>query len=329
MEINEQIRKETDLIYQKISKHIPEVEWAFHAPLIHKINKLKKEKNAVVLAHNYQTPEIFYGIADIAADSLALAVEAEKTNADIIVMCGVHFMAETAKLMNPNKKVLLPDMGAGCSLASSITGKDVRMLKEKYPGVPVVTYVNTSAEVKAESDVCCTSANAVKVVESLGVDKVIFLPDHYLANYVQKNTKVKIISWQGTCIVHEKFTGKEVEDIRKENPDIKVIAHPECPPDVISASDFAGSTSNMVKYVKEKQPKKVLLVTECSMSDNVQIENPNVQFIKPCNLCPHMKKITLNKIFDCLKNETNEIKIGNNIAAMARKSVQRMAAIGR
>ena len=329
MEINEQIRKETDLIYQKISKHIPEVEWAFHAPLIHKINKLKKEKNAVVLAHNYQTPEIFYGIADIAADSLALAVEAEKTNADIIVMCGVHFMAETAKLMNPNKKVLLPDMGAGCSLASSITGKDVRMLKEKYPGIPVVTYVNTSAEVKAESDVCCTSANAVKVVESLGVDKVIFLPDHYLANYVQKNTKVKIISWQGTCIVHEKFTGKEVEDIRKENPDIKVIAHPECPPDVISASDFAGSTSNMVKYVKEKQPKKVLLVTECSMSDNVQIENPNVQFIKPCNLCPHMKKITLNKIFDCLKNETNEIKIGNNIAAMARKSVQRMAAIGR
>ena len=329
MEISEQIRKETDPIYQKVSKFIPEVEWAFHAPLIHKINKLKKEKNAVVLAHNYQTPEIFYGIADIAADSLALAVEAEKTNADIIVMCGVHFMAETAKLMNPNKKVLLPDMGAGCSLASSITGKDVRMLKEKYPGIPVVTYVNTSAEVKAESDVCCTSANAVKVVESLGVDKVIFLPDHYLANYVQKNTKVKIISWQGTCIVHEKFTGKEVEDIRKENPDIKVIAHPECPPDVISASDFAGSTSNMVKYVKEKQPKKVLLVTECSMSDNVQIENPNVQFIKPCNLCPHMKKITLNKIYDCLKNETNEIKIGHNIAAMARKSVQRMAAIGR
>ena len=329
MEIKEQIKKETDLIYKKVSKVVPEIEWAFHAPLIHKINKLKKEKNAIVLAHNYQTPEIFYGIADIAADSLALAVEAEKTKADIIVMCGVHFMAETAKLMNPNKKVLLPDMGAGCSLASSITGKDVRMLKEKYPGVPVVTYVNTSADVKAESDVCCTSANAVKVVESLGVDKVIFLPDHYLANYVQKNTKVKIISWQGTCIVHEKFTGKEVEDIKKENPGIKVIAHQECPPDVISASDFAGSTSSMVKYVKEKQPKKVLLVTECSMSDNVQADNPNVQFIKPCNLCPHMKKITLNKVYDCLKNETNEIKIGHNIAEMARKSVQRMAAIGR
>jgi len=329
MKINEQIKKETDPIYQKVSKVIPDIEWAFHAPLIHKINKLKKEKNAIVLAHNYQTPEIFYGIADIAADSLALAIEAEKTKADIIVMCGVHFMAETAKLMNPNKKVLLPDMGAGCSLASSITGQDVKMLKEKYPGIPVVTYVNTSADVKAESDICCTSANAVKVVESLGVDKVIFLPDHYLANYVQKNTKVKIISWQGTCIVHEKFTGKEVENIKKENPDIKVIAHPECPPDVISASDFAGSTSNMVKYVKEKQPKKVFLVTECSMSDNVQVENPNVQFIKPCNLCPHMKKITLNKVYDCLKNETNEIKIGHNIAAMARKSVQRMAAIGR
>jgi len=329
METKEQIKKETDLIYKKVSKVVPEIEWAFHAPLIHKINKLKKEKNAIVLAHNYQTPEIFYGIADIAADSLALAVEAEKTKANIIVMCGVHFMAETAKLMNPNKKVLLPDMEAGCSLASSITGKDVRMLKEKYPGVPVVTYVNTSADVKAESDVCCTSANAVKVVESLGVNKVIFLPDHYLANYVQKNTKVKIISWLGTCIVHEKFTGKEVEDIKKENPGIKVIAHPECPPDVISASDFAGSTSSMVKYVKEKQPKKVLLVTECSMSDNVQADNPNVQFIKPCNLCPHMKKITLNKVYDCLKNETNEIKIGHNIAEMAKKSVQRMTSIGR
>tara|TARA_B100001123_G_scaffold340038_1_gene385277 strand:+ start:695 stop:1678 length:984 start_codon:yes stop_codon:yes gene_type:complete len=316
-------------IYKKISSVVPEIEWKVHAPLIEKINKLKKDKNAVILAHNYQTPEIYHGVADIAADSLALAVEASKTKADIIILCGVHFMAETAKLMNPKKKVLLPDMSAGCSLASSITGEDVRMLKEKYPGVPVVSYVNTSAEVKAETDVCCTSANAVKVVESLGVDKVIFLPDYYLANYVQKNTKVKIISWQGTCIVHEKFSGKEVEDIRKENPDIKIIAHPECPPDVISASDFAGSTSNMVKYVKENQPKKVLLVTECTMSDNVQVENPNVQFIKPCNLCPYMKKITLKKILDCLENESNEIKISHNIATMARKSVIRMTEIGR
>tara|TARA_B100000123_G_scaffold265803_1_gene237249 strand:- start:114 stop:1082 length:969 start_codon:yes stop_codon:yes gene_type:complete len=320
---------EIDNIYNKISKVIPNIEWDFHAPYIEKINKLKKEKNAVILAHNYQTPEIYHGVADIAADSLALALEAAKTKADIIILCGVHFMAETAKLMNPKKKVLIPDMDAGCSLASSITGEDVRMLKEKYPGVPVVSYVNTSAEVKAESDVCCTSANAVKVVESLGVDKVIFLPDHYLANYVQKNTKVKIISWQGTCIVHEKFTGNEINEIRKQNPGIKIIAHPECPPDVINASDFAGSTSSMVNYVKEKQPKKVLLVTECSMSDNIQIENPKVDFVKPCNLCPFMKKITLKKIYDCLEKEINEIKIGNNIATRARKSVTRMANIGR
>ena len=329
MSTQQKLDKNMSEIYKKISKAIPDIEWKFHAPLIEKINKLKKEKNAVILAHNYQTPEIYHGVADISADSLALAQEAAKTKADIIVLCGVHFMAETAKLMNPTKKVLIPDMQAGCSLSASITGKDVVMLKEKYPGVPVVSYVNTSADVKAETDVCCTSANAVKVVESLGVDKVIFLPDHYLANYVQKNTKVKIISWQGTCIVHEKFTAREIEDIRKQNPEIQVIAHPECPPDVISASDFAGSTSSMVKYVKEKQPKKVLLVTECSMSDNIQIENPNVEFVKPCNLCPYMKKITLKKIYDCLKNETNEIKIGDNIAARARRSVERMTEIGR
>ena len=321
--------KSLSKIYKKISSVVPEVEWKFHAPLIEKINKLKKEKDAVILAHNYQTPEIYHGVADISADSLALALEAAKTEAKMIILCGVHFMAETAKLMNPNKKVLIPDMGAGCSLAESITGEDVRMLKEKYPGIPVVSYVNTSAEVKAESDICCTSANAVKVVESLGVDRVIFLPDHYLASYVQKNTKVKIISWQGTCMVHEKFTSKEIDDIRRDNPGIKIIAHPECPPDVISASDFAGSTSGMVKYVKENQPRKVLLVTECTMSDNVQVDNPNVKFIKPCNLCPHMNKITLNKIYDCLKNETNEIKIGHNIAEMARKSVLKMAEIGR
>ena len=316
-------------IYKKVSSVVPEIEWKIHAPLIEKINILKKNKNAVILAHNYQTPEIYHGVADISADSLALAIEASKTSADIIVLCGVHFMAETAKLMNPKKKVLIPDMNAGCSLASSITGDDVRMLKEKYPGVPVVSYVNTSAEVKAETDICCTSANAVKVVESLGVDKVIFLPDHYLANYVQKNTKVKIISWQGTCIVHEKFTGKEIENIRKENPGIKIIAHPECPPDVISASDFAGSTSNMVNYVNKNQPKKVFLVTECTMSDNVQIENPNVQFIKPCNLCPYMKKITLQKILDCLENEQNEIFIEEKIAKAARQSVKKMTEIGR
>ena len=316
-------------IYKKISKFVPENEWKVHAPLIEKINKLKKEKNAIILAHNYQTPEIYHGVADIAADSLALAVEAAKTSADKIIMCGVHFMAETAKLMNPNKKVFLPDMQAGCSLASSITGKDVRLLKQKYPGVPVVSYVNTSADVKAETDICCTSANAIKVVESLNVEKVIFLPDQYLADYVAKNTKVKIISWKGTCIVHEQFTSKEIEDIKNQNPGIKVIAHPECPPDVIEASDFAGSTSGMIKYVKDNQPKKVMLVTECSMSDNVEADNPNVSFIKPCNLCPYMKKIDLEKILDCLVNNTNEILLDNKTIEAARKSVIRMTEIGR
>ena len=328
-ETKAEIKKATDPIYQKVSKVIPEIEWSFHAPLIHKINMLKKEKNAVVLAHNYQTPEIFHGIADIAADSLALAVEAEKTNADIIVLCGVHFMAETAKLMNPEKKILLPDMEAGCSLASSITGKDVKMLKEKYPSVPVVTYVNTSAEVKAESDICCTSANAVRVVESLGADKVIFLPDQYMAKYVQTKTKVQIISWIGTCIVHERFSAQEIKDIKKQNPEISVLSHPECPPEVIAASDFTGSTTGMSNYVKKNQPKKVMLVTECSMSDNVQVNNPNVQFIKPCNLCPHMKTITLPKVLECLENETNEILIPEIISRKARKAVERMVAIGR
>jgi len=329
MELNTEIKNATDPIYQKVSKVIPEIEWAFHAPLLHKINMLKKEKNAVVLAHNYQTPEIFHGIADIAADSLALAVEAKKTDADIIVLCGVHFMAETAKLMNPNKKILLPDMGAGCSLAASITGKDVRMLKEKYPSVPVVTYVNTSAEVKAESDICCTSANAVKVVESMGTDKVIFLPDQYMAKYVQTKTKVQIISWVGTCIVHERFSAHEIKDIKKQNPEIVVLTHPECPPEVIASSDFTGSTSGMCQYVKKNQPSKVMLVTECSMSDNVQVENPNVQFIKPCNLCPHMKTITLPKILDCLEKETNEILIPEIIIKKAQRAVERMVAIGR
>jgi len=329
MELNTDFKISTDPIFNKISKVVPEIEWKVHAPLIYKINKLKKEKNAVILAHNYQTPEIYHGIADFSSDSLALAIEASKTKADIIVMCGVHFMAETAKLMSPNKKVLLPDMNAGCSLSSSITGKDVRLLKQKYPGVPVVSYINTSADVKAETDVCCTSANAVKVVESLKVEKVIFLPDEYLAKYVASNTKVEIISWKGTCIVHEQFTAKEINYVKKQNPGIVVISHPECPPDVIKASDFTGSTSGMSEYVKKNQPKKVMMVTECSMSDNVQVENPKVEFIKPCNLCPYMKKITLPKILDCLEKENNEIIIPNNLIKKARLSVERMTSIGR
>ena len=329
MEFTPEVRKATDPIYQKISKVLPEIEWSIHAPYIYKINKLKKEKNAIILAHNYQTPEIYHGIADLAADSLSLAIEASKTSADIIVMAGVHFMAETAKLMNPTKKVLLPDMRAGCSLSSSITGKDVRILKEKYPGVPVVSYVNTSADVKAETDICCTSANAVKIVKSLGVKKVIFLPDKYLAKHVASQTNVKIISWKGTCIVHEQFNEKEINEIRKDNPGIKIIAHPECPPDVIKASDFAGSTTGMIKYVEDHQPKKVMMVTECSMSDNVRIDNPKVEFIKPCNLCPHMKKITLPKILECLENETGEIIMDKETIDKARISVERMTAVGR
>ncbi len=329
MSVQQQNLSPTQEIYKKISKFVPEAEWKIHAPLIERINKIKKEKNAIILAHNYQTPEIYHGVADISADSLALAVEASKTKADKIIMCGVHFMAETAKLMCPEKKVFLPDMQAGCSLSNSITGDDVKLLKQKFPGVPVVSYVNTSADVKAETDICCTSANAVKVVESLNVDKVIFLPDQYLADYVAKNTKVKIISWKGTCIVHEQFTRKEIEEIKSQNPGIKIIAHPECPPDVIAASDFAGSTSGMIDYVKNKQPKKVMLVTECSMSDNVEADNPKVSFIKPCNLCPYMKKINLKKILDCLENETNEIILDSKTIEAARKSVIRMTEIGR
>ena len=329
MEISAEIKKVTDPIYQKISSTVPEIEWAIHAPYIYKINKLKKEKNAIILAHNYQTPEIYHGISDFSADSLALAIEAAKTKADIIVMCGVHFMAETAKLMSPNKKILLPDMKAGCSLSSSITGKDVRNLKKQNPGVPVVSYVNTSADVKAETDVCCTSANAVKIINSLKVKKVIFLPDDYLAKYVASQTDVEIISWKGTCEVHEQFNDEEINEIRKNNSGIKIIAHPECHPDVINASDFAGSTSGMIKYVKDNQPEKVMMVTECSMSDNVQVDNPNVQFIRPCNLCPHMKRITLPKVLDCLENETNEILMSDDTINKARKSVERMAEIGR
>jgi len=329
MEFTSEVRKATDSIYQKISRVMPEIEWSIHAPYIYKINQLKKEKNAIILAHNYQTPEIYHGVADVAADSLALAIEAAKTKADIIVMAGVHFMAETSKLMSPNKKVLLPDMDAGCSLSSSISGKDVRLLKKKYPGVPVVSYVNTSAEVKAETDICCTSANAVKIVKSLGVKKVIFLPDNYLAKYVASQIDVEIIAWKGICVVHDQFNEKEIHDIRKQNPGIKIIAHPECPPDVIKASDFAGSTGGMIKYVEDNQPKKVMMVTECSMSDNIQVDNPNVEFIRPCNLCPYMKKITLPKILACLENETGEIIMDKKMIEKARLPVERMVAIGR
>jgi quinolinate synthase len=313
-----------DLMYKKVSRVIPEIEWPFHAEYIKEINKLKKEKNAVILAHNYMTPEIYHCVADIVGDSLKLAREAKNTDADIIVMCGVNFMAETAKIMNPNKTVLMPDPQAGCSLAESITGKDVRLLKERYPGVPVVTYVNTSADVKAETDICCTSSNAVEIVESLGVDRVIFLPDEYLAKNVAAQTKVGIIMWHGTCMVHERFTAKEIREYRKDNPGITILAHPECTPEVVAEVDFTGSTSKMSNYVKEKQPAKVLMVTECSMSDNVSVENPDVQFIRPCNLCPHMKLINLPKILESLMLNVHEVKIDQDILEKARLPIERM-----
>ena len=270
------------------------------------------------------TPEIYHCVADVVGDSLQLAREAAKADADVIVQCGVHFMAETSKLLNPDKTVLIPDMRAGCSLAESITGEDVRALREAYPGVPVVTYVNTSADVKAESDICCTSSNAVRVVESLGAKRVIMIPDEYLAKWVQTQTDVEIITWKGHCEVHERFTAEELRAYRESRSGVKIIAHPECPPDVIDEADFTGSTSGMIKWVEDNQPSKVLLVTECSMSDNVAVEAPNTEFVRPCNLCPHMKRITLPKILDSLVFMKEEVTVDPAVAEPARAAVERM-----
>jgi quinolinate synthase len=318
------LAKEMEPAYARVSSVVPPIEWPAFAPYVKAINELKKERNAVILAHNYMTPEIFHCVADFVGDSLQLAREAAESDADVIVQCGVHFMAETSKLLNPDKTVLIPDPKAGCSLSDSITGADVRALKEAYPGVPVVTYVNTSAEVKAETDICCTSSNAVEVVESLGVPKVLFLPDEYLAKYVASKTDVEIIAWKGHCIVHERFTPEELRQMRADEPGIKIIAHPECPPNVLAEADFTGSTSGMINWVKNHRPKKVLMVTECSMSDNVAVETPGVEFIRPCNLCPYMKKITLPKILDSLVYMQHEIMIDPKIAERARLAVERM-----
>jgi quinolinate synthase len=323
------VARATAPLYARVERVIPEIEWPVHAPLIDAINRLKRQRNAVILAHNYQTPEIYHCVADITGDSLALARKATETDAAVIVLAGVHFMAETAKILNPEKTVLIPDARAGCSLASSITAADVRLLRQKYPGVPVVTYVNTSAEVKAEADICCTSANAVEVVESLGAPRVIMLPDEYLAKYTQSKTEVEIIAWHGHCEVHERFTGAEIADYRTRNPGLVVIAHPECPPDVLNASDYVGSTAGMAKYVGDKRPAKVLMVTECSMSDNVAAEIPDVEFVRPCNLCPHMKRITLDKILSALLMLSPRVEIDPAVAARARKSVARMLEVGR
>ena len=319
-----EIAEETRPLYEKVKSVISPMEWPHFAPLIMAIHALKKERNAILLAHNYQTPEIFHCVGDFLGDSLALAREAAQTKADVIVQCGVHFMAETSKILSPHKTVLIPDKEAGCSLAASITGEDVRTLRKKYPGVPVVSYVNTSAEVKAESDICCTSSNAVQVVESLGAKRVLCIPDEYLAKNIAQQTDVEILSWKGLCEVHELFTAEEMRNYREAHSDLQIIAHPECAPDVVAEADFSGSTSAMIRWVQEKQPRKVMMVTECSMSDNVAVENPNVEFIRPCNLCPHMKKITLQKILDSLLYMRDEVVIDPQLAERARRPITRM-----
>ncbi len=330
------VAAETDPIFRPLAHVIPAVEWPLHAPYVSAINRLKRERNAVILAHNYQVPEIFYTVADIVGDSLALAMKAAETKADVIVLCGVHFMAETAKLVNPGKTVLVPDLKAGCSLAESITGADVRLLREKYPGVPVVTYVNTSAEVKAESDVCVTSGNALQIVEALGVPRVIFLPDEYLAKYVASKTSVEIVAWKGHCEVHERFSGDDVRRFRRDDPSLVVIAHPECPPDVLAEADFVGSTQGMTEYVGELDAQRasearprVLLMTECSMADNVSGRYPSIEFVRPCNLCPHMKRNTLPKVLHSLEAMEFEVTIDPEIATRARRAVERMLEFSR
>jgi quinolinate synthase len=314
-------------LYAKVQHAIPAIEWPAFAADIDAIVALKKSRNAVILAHNYQTPEIFHCVADIVGDSLALAREAMLVEADVIVLAGVHFMAETAKLLNPSKTVLIPDRGAGCSLADSITPEDVRLLRQKYPGVPIVTYVNTSAAVKAESDICCTSGNTRMIIESLGVDRVIMLPDEYLAKNIAAETKVKVITWTGHCEVHERFSAEEVRQLRENHPGVVVLAHPECPPDVLAEADFAGSTAAMSSYVGTKRPPRVVLLTECSMSDNVAIQYPDLEFIRPCNLCPHMKTITLGNIRRALETMQHQVTIDETVATRARLAVERMLAV--
>jgi quinolinate synthase len=328
-----QIAAATAGLYGKVAHVLPKIEWPVHAPYVDAINRLKRERGAVILAHNYMTPEIFHCVADFVGDSLQLAREAARTDAKVIVQAGVHFMAETAKILSPEKMVLIPDMRAGCSLAASITGADVRLLRQKYPNLPIVTYVNTSAEVKAESDVCCTSSNAKAVVEDIarekGVDTVIMIPDKYLAQNVAKQTPVKIITWEGACEVHERFTADDIRSYRAANPGVVVLSHPECPPAVVAESDFAGSTAAMIAYVGERRPKRVVMVTECSMSDNVAVEYPDVEFVRPCNLCPHMKRITLPKILHSLETMTTEVIVDPAIATRARAAVERMLAVGK
>src|SRR5690625_1489350 len=314
-------------LYEKVSHVIPAVEWPVFAEDAEEIMRLKREKNAVILAHNYQTPEIFHTVADISGDSLALAREAEHVEAEVIVLAGVHFMAETAKLLNPAKKALIPDPLAGCSLAESITAADVRTLRAQHPVVPVVTYVNTSAAVKAESDICCTSGNAVKVIESLGVDRVIMIPDEFLAQNIARQTGVEVITWAGRCEVHEQFTAAEIDQVRADYPGVVVVSHPECPPEVVDASDMSGSTAQMIGYVTEQRPAQVAHITECSMSDTIAAAAPGVEFVRPCNLCPHRKRNSLGNIRAALEQRRHEVTIDPDVADRARAAVERMLAV--
>ena len=319
-----EVAERTAEIFKRVAPAISAEEWPDFAPYVDEIVRLKKERNAVILAHNYQTRDIYHCVSDIVGDSLALAQKAIDVEADVIVMAGVHFMAETTKLLNPSKTVLIPDPKAGCSLADSITGEDVRNLRKKYPGVPIVTYVNTSVEVKAESDICCTSGNAVKIVESLGVDRVLLIPDRFLAANVAAETSVEILTWAGECEVHERFTAQQVTKLRKAHPDVTVLAHPECPPEVVEAADYSGSTAGMINFVTDRKPKEVALITECSMGDNIASQNPDTTFIRSCNLCPHMQRINLMNICDSLKTMTHEVTINPEHEDKARLAVQRM-----
>jgi quinolinate synthase len=336
-------------MHEKLANVVPEFELRYKAELAHKINRLKVERNAVILGHNYMEPALYHSIPDFTGDSLELCRKAAATDADIIVFCGVRFMAETAKILNPRKTVLIPSPKAGCSLAQSITAADVRELKSRFPGVPVVTYVNTYADVKAESDICCTSGNAATVVRSLDSDQVIFLPDEFLARNVAKETGKRIIfptlspkpaeagsgldfqmiGWQGRCEVHEKFTVDDIAAVRRQFPDVVVLAHPECSPEVVVASDFSGSTAAMISYVETTKAPRYLLLTECSMGDNIAAANPRKEMLRLCSVrCPHMGEITLELTLAALEQTRYVVEVPEDIRVRAYKAVERMIAIG-
>jgi quinolinate synthase len=325
----EEIARVTERTWPRVKEAMPRFEWDQKAPLVAAIQRLKAERRAVILGHNYMVPEVFHGVSDFTGDSLELSRRARDADADVIVFCGVHFMAETAKILNPSRTVLLPDLDAGCSLSESITVADVLLMRERWPGRPVVTYINTPAALKAVSDVCCTSANAVEVVESLGADEVIFLPDEYLARNVAARTKVRIHAWKGKCMVHERFTVEEIRAYRAQFPGVEVLAHPECSPEVCAESDFVGSTKAMIDRLATPKSGRVLLVTECSMADNVQSAHPALAFVKTCTICPHMKRITLERILDSLREMKHAIVVPEEVRIPALRALDRMLAVGR